>query len=358
MMVSKNRSLFLFSSFVILIGLISFAAYRWQKNTPEPLTNPFKAVEKTASDALTTVAFYELTIPYLRSRPYQSQLGELTKITDNNSYISYLTNYTSDGLRVNGLLTQPKGEKPANGWPAIVFVHGYIPPTLYRTQEKYVEYVNALARSRFVVFKIDLRGHDKSEGTPSGAYYSADYVIDTLNAVAALKASDFVDKNHIGLWGHSMAGNVVMRSFAAQPEIAAVVIWAGAGYSYEDLREFGLNDNSYRPPNTNTSSGVASLRQKLFASHGQFDANSEFWKQVAPANYLNDLKGTIQLHHAKDDTVVDAKYSQGLGTLLDATNVPHEVYFYPTGGHNITGSSFSTAIQRTVDFYKKYLTTP
>jgi|GEM_PF-5243986 len=28
---------------------------------------------------------------------------------------------------------------------------------------------------------------------------------------------------------------------------------------------------------------------------------------------------------------------------------------YPSGGHNINGASFSVAMQRTVDFYKKHL---
>ena len=55
----------------------------------------------------------------------------------------------------NGLLTVPLGDVPAGGFPAIVFVHGYIPPEIYRTTERYVDYVDALARSGFVVFKID-----------------------------------------------------------------------------------------------------------------------------------------------------------------------------------------------------------
>lgn len=341
----------------VVIGAILFGSWlilSLRKN-PEASLSTLGPVEEVARETATAIAFQELTIPYLRNRSYQSSLGEMRQVAKNANYTSYLTSYTSDGLKINGLLTQPSGQKPPEGWPAIVFVHGYIPPTLYRTQEKYVDYIASLARSGFVVFKIDLRGHDMSEGTPSGSYYSAGYVTDTLNAVAALQSADFVNKNKIGLWGHSMAGNVVMRSFAAKPDIPAVVIWAGAGYTYADLREFGLNDNSYRPPNTGSTS--ASLRQKLFDSHGQFDQASDFWKQVAPTNYVNDLKGAIQLHHAEDDTVVSILYSEGLDKILDGTTVPHEFYRYPSGGHNITGSNFSSAMRRTIDFYKKYLGT-
>lgn len=294
-----------------------------------------------------------MTIPYLRERTYTSTLGELQKYQDATNYTAYLTSYTSDGLRINGLLTQPKGEKPAGGWPAIVFVHGYIPPQQYRTTEKYIDYVNTLARNGFVVFKIDLRGHGSSEGDADGGYYSSDYVIDTLNAYAALESADFVDPQRIGLWGHSMAGNILARSFAAKPEIPAVVIWAGAGYTYQDLRDYRINDNSYRP--LNSDNPTQRRRQELFSVHGQFDPNNEFWKEVAPSNYLNDLKGAIQLNHAVDDTVVSINYSRNLNNLLNQTIVEHELKEYPSGGHNISGSSFTQAMNNTVKFYKDHL---
>lgn len=341
---------------VVFISLIVLAGgWWWQKNPPSLEKTINSLIDTTQHDTAKApeTEFQELTIPYLRQKSYQSQLGDLTKITQNTNYTSYLTSYTADGLRINGLLTIPSGDQPAEGWPAIVFIHGYIPPTLYKTQEKYVEYVNNLAKSGFVVFKIDLRGHGTSEGTPTGAYYSAGYVIDTLHAVAALKSADFVDENHIGLWGHSMAGNVVLRSLAVQPDIKAAVIWAGAGYTYQDLRTYGLDDNSYRPPTTSSPAG--SMRQKLFATHGQFDPTSDFWRQVVPTNYLSDFKTAIQLHHAVDDSVVNIKYSEGLAELLTAHNIPHELYTYQTGGHNISGSNFRTAMQRTITFYQTYL---
>ena len=134
-------------------------------------------------------------------------------------------------------------------------MHGYIPPSTYVTTEKYTDYVDFLARSGYVVFKIDLRGHGDSEGVARGGYYSADYVIDTLNARAALENADFVNKNKIGLWGHSMAGNVVTRSLAVRPEIPAIVIWGGAVYTYDDRLKYGISDNSYRPPQDQNRNG-------------------------------------------------------------------------------------------------------
>jgi dipeptidyl aminopeptidase/acylaminoacyl peptidase len=150
-----------------------------------------------------------------------------------------------------------------------------------------------------------------------------------------------------------MAGNIVLRSLAARPQIPAAVIWAGAVYSYTDLSKYRLNDQSYRPPTTSTS--TQRKRQELFDKYGQFENTNPFWKLVAPTNYLGDLKGAIQLNHANDDDVVDIGYSNDFNSLLDKTEVHHELKVYPSGGHNISGVYFSEAMKNTVDFFKKYL---
>lgn len=297
--------------------------------------------------------FGEMTIPYLRTRTYHSRLGELTKYTSTSEFDTYLTSYDSDGLKINGLLTIPKGEPPEGGWRGIVFVHGYIAPSIYRTTEKYEDYVNYLARNGFAVFKIDLRGHGKSEGEAGGAYYSADYVIDTLNARAALATHDLVDPEAIGLWGHSMAGNVTFRAFVAAQNIPALVIWAGAGYSYEDLQKYGLSDNSYRPPAINTER--RRKREEMRAMYGEFERTNSFWSQVAPTNYLEGVAGAVQLHHAVDDKVVNIGYSRDLKPTLDDFGIVNEIYEYQSGGHNLSGSAFTQAMKRTVEFFHAQL---
>ncbi len=214
-------------------------------------------------------------------------------------------------------------------------------------------YVDYLARNGFVVFKIDLRGHGDSEGEAGGGYFGSDYVVDTLNAYAALQSADFVNPKAVGMWGHSMAGNILLRSFVVKPDIPAVVIWAGAVYSYVDRDKYGINDNSYRPPGLSTN--TQNRRQQLQQQYGSPSATSVFWKQVIPTNYLNDLNGAIQIDHAIDDDVVNIGYSRDLISLLDKTKVVHELNEYPSGGHNIEGVSFMQAMQKTVEFFKKYL---
>lgn len=302
---------------------------------------------------LTETPFADMTIPYLRQRNYDGDLGEFKQVSETSTYTSYLTNYTSDGLKINALLTEPKGDMPTGGWPAVVFVHGYIPPTQYATLEKYEDYINYLARNGLVVFKIDLRGHGDSEGDASGAYYSGDYIVDTLNARAALKKADLVNAEKVGLWGHSMAGNVILRSLATDHSIPAAVVWAGAVYTYQDFVDFGIQDDSYRPPSTQTDR--QKRRQELFDTYGQFDAAHEFWSKIVATNYLEGYKGAIQLHHAINDDVVSVEYSQNLAPILENMGIKNEYHEYNTGGHNISNPSFSQAMKSTVEFFKREL---
>lgn len=351
---SRNKVILSSISFILLLGLgAGFLLSHQNQSTSQKKQLAESELESKITSTPIPEQFRSLTVPYLRERSYASKLGEQEVISQDAEYISYLTNYDSDGLRVNGLLTRPTGDTPPGGWPAIVFIHGYIPPSDYQTTGQYADYVDYLARNGFVVFKIDLRGHGNSEGEAGGGYFGSDYIVDTLNARAALATTDFVNPDKIGLWGHSMAGNISMRAWAARPEIPAVVIWAGAVYTYGDREKYGINDSSFSPNSLNTQR--QSRRRELFEKMGSPSAQSNFWQQVIPTNYANDLKGALQIHHAVDDDVVNVGYSRDLIKILENTSVPHALYEYPSGGHNISGASFETAIQRTVDFYKEYL---
>jgi fermentation-respiration switch protein FrsA (DUF1100 family) len=342
---------------VIMLLLLCVIGILVTKNHPMMKTLTTN-MPKLALDSLPD-PIKKMTVPYLRSRTYESQLGDMQVYEEHENYTSYLTSYTSDGLKVNGLLTIPKDgtgtieTKGTRKYPAIVFVHGYIDPQEYVTTERYIAYVDYLARNGFVVFKIDLRGNGQSQGTPGGGYYGSDYVVDTLHAYSALANAKFVNPKDIGLWGHSMAGNIVLRSMAAQPTIPAAVIWAGAVYSYVDQVKYGIHDLSYHPPSF--TSRQNNSRTLLFEKIGSPSATSPVWKLIAPTNYLSDLKGAIEIHHAEDDDTVNVGYSRDLIALLDKTSVPHEFFTYPSGGHNISAPSFDLAMQRSVEFFKKYL---
>ncbi len=337
---------------LLVVGLVGIFGYLKQGQT-EPFTEIKEQISEqfaTPKPARVKDPFDSMTIPYLREREYDSQLGEMELYREYPNYTSYLTSYLSDGNRINGLLTIPKSAGPH---PAIVFVHGYIAPSIYKTTEKYIEYVDYLARNGFVVFKIDLRGHGNSEGLATGLYYSGDYVVDILNAYAALENWEEVDPRRIGLWGHSMAGNLTFRSMVAKQDIPATVVWAGAGFTYLDLREYRIMDTSYRPPSQNTE--VSERRARLRELHGEFEPTDPFWQQVSPINYLDEVEGAIQLNHSIDDNVVSVEYSRNLAKVLAGSSIVVELNEYQSGGHNISGAAFGQAMRDTLRLFQTHL---
>ena len=89
-----------------------------------------------------------MTIAALRQGVYPgSEIVIEAELERGVNYSRYYAYYLSEGLKIYALLTVPDGEPPQSGWPAIVFNHGYIPPDVYRTTERYIAYVDSLARS-------------------------------------------------------------------------------------------------------------------------------------------------------------------------------------------------------------------
>lgn len=270
------------------------------------------------------------------------------------NYRRFYASYLSEGLKIYALLTIPNGERPPGGWPAIVFNHGYIPPNVYRTTERYIAYVDTLARNGYIVFRIDYRGHDRSEGEPRGAYGDPGYTVDVLNALASLRQFPEANPDKIGMWGHSMGGYLTLRAMVISPDIKAGVIWAGVVASYPDM----INRWRRRNPNPNPAPTIPSSarrwRQEWIERYGTPEENPEFWSSISANSYLSEISGPVQLHHGTADDDVPTEFSEILAQQLQAVGKPVELHIYPGDNHNISGY-FNQAMASTVAFFDQYL---
>ena len=322
-------------------------------NTPTPTATLIPTATQTSTPIPTPTPIpHPLEIEAMRAREYPgSDIVIEQELDPGVNYKRYYVSYLSEGLKIYALMTVPNGEIPATGWPVIIFNHGYIPPDVYVTTERYVAYVDLIARSGYIVFRSDYRGHDRSEGEARGAYSSPDYTIDVLNAVASMKRYPDADPNRIGMWGHSMGGYITLRSMVITDDIKAGVIWAGVVGSYEDLL-YNWRRGTSSSPDSQPRPG--SWRATYTDLYGTPEENPEFWNSISANSYLADLSGPIQLHHGTADTDVPLEFSEKLFyQMLDAGQYV-ELYKYEGDNHNIS-NYFSTAMQRTIEFFDRYV---
>jgi dipeptidyl aminopeptidase/acylaminoacyl peptidase len=291
-----------------------------------------------------------MTIAAMRARSYPgSEVTIEQTLSPGSNYERYLASYRSDGLKIYALLTVPRGTPPATGWPVIIFNHGYIPPQEYSPTERYVAYVDALARAGYIVFRPDYRGNGQSEGTPGSPYTSPGYTVDVLNALASMQRYPQADPQRIGMWGHSMGGFLTLRAMVISKDIKAGVIWGGVVAPYADLI------SKWRPtPVERPTFPAGGGWNTLTGPFGSPQENPQFWDSISANAYLQDISGPLQLHHATGDTTVPWAFSQTLYEEMQAVGKPVEFYSYQGDNHNIS-ENFGLAMTRTIAFFNRYL---
>ncbi len=321
-------------------------------STPTPIIKFVTATPMPTATPSPTPTPHPLSVANMRAREYPGSdiLIEQT-LAPGSNYNRYLVAYRSDGLKINALMTVPNGTKPPTGWPVIVFNHGYIPPSQYSPTERYVAYVDGFAKNGYIVLRPDYRGHGDSEGFASGGYGSPDYTIDVLNAVASIKQYKDADPNRIGMWGHSMGGHITLRAMVTTKDVKAGVIWAGVVASYPDLMYNWRRSTNSTPT---ISSSARRWRQVLIDQYGTPEQNPEFWDSISPNTFVADLSGPLQLHHGTADTSVPFEFSEKLYDQVKQAGKSVEYFSYRGDNHNIS-VNFSQAIQRSIQFFNKYV---
>ncbi|MFN8594866.1 MAG: alpha/beta hydrolase [Anaerolineae bacterium] len=315
--------------------------------TPTPTSTP-----------MPTPTPHPLTIDSMRQRSYPgSDITIEQELPRGATYRQYIASYLSDGLKQYGLLTIPVGEKPATGWPAIIFNHGFIPPATYRTTERYVAYVAAIANSGYVVFKPDYRGHGDSEGEASGAYGSPDYVIDVNTRV-------------------DLACPMLIQIISACGDIPGRLHHAPLDGDYEhdqgrcDLgwRRRTISNLFMRPTATPTPEGATPAptptgpaggrnrwRTELVKIYGTPGRESRILELHQHNSYLGEIN-PLELHiTAKLDTSVPLAAS-GKRYIRKCRPPTSRLSCSRIGdNHNAFGELQSTAMQRSIQFFDKYV---
>ncbi|MBX7252407.1 MAG: alpha/beta fold hydrolase [Candidatus Promineofilum sp.] len=349
--------------------------------TTAPSPTATATATATVTPSPTPTPEHPLMIEVMRRQSYPgSELTIERTLEPGENYDRTIASYLSEGNRIYALLTVPWGAPPPTGWPVIIFNHGWIPPEEYVTELRYVEYVDYIARSGYIVFRSDYRGHGNSEGEAGMPYSSPGYTIDVLNGMAAVLTRADADANRVGMWGHSMGGYITLRAMVVSDRIRAGVIWGGVVGPYPDLFQRGavLTPPASTPPastppvstpgETPTVTGAPSPAAAtptpafrrgrwwgdMAAIYGTPEENPAFWASISAPSFVAGISGPVQLHHAITDDTVPWAASQSLYDAMTAAGVPVELYLYDNDSHDID-NNFYTAMRRTVEFFDRYV---
>lgn len=316
---------------------------------------PILAVTPTISTLAATADSYPLAITAMQAKAYPgSDIVIEETLSAGPGYNRYIVSYQSDGLKLFGLLTVPTGVKPAAGWPVILLNHGYIPPSEYSTDQSYAGIVAPLAAAGYIVFKPDYRGHGNSPGIPYQSYVSPDYVTDSLNALASIKKYKDANPNEIGVWGHSMGGNITLHELVITHDFKAAVIMAGVVGSYSDILDWWKARVATGVLTTENDLQTDQLLLQMVSLHGTPQTNPGFWNAIDPTYFISNIGTPVQIQVGSADVVVPPSFSQGLTAQLQKAGKSVTYHLYPGADHNLSPDT-AEAMAEAVSFFNQYL---
>ena len=187
----------------------------------------------------------------------------------------------------------------------------------------------------YVVFSIDNRGSNyrgKAFEEPIYKAMGSVEVDDQVTGVKFLHTLPYVDKERIGVYGHSYGGYMTLMSMFKAGD------YFKAGVSGAPVTTWRLYDTHYTERymgNPNTDSDA-------------YDASSVF-------PYAQDLKGPLLIYHGMADDNVLFTHSTKLYKHLQDMGKPFEVMDYPGKKHSIRGKQTGIHLYHTItNFFDRH----
>ncbi|MDH5506327.1 MAG: alpha/beta fold hydrolase [Anaerolineae bacterium] len=292
-------------------------------------------------ETATPVSYEDLSIASLARRAYGDGLIlELETLDETADFRRVLISYPSDGLTINGFANLPHGEGP---FPVVLVLHGYVEPNTYLVQAYTTLYADYLARAGYLVIHPNYRNHPPSDSGPN--LFRVGYAVDVLNLAAIVNKQagqtgvlQTAKRGALGLWGHSMGGGIALRVITVGANVQAAVLYAPMS---GDER---LNFEHINSVLSDGQRGAEELAAPLYV-----------YPSISPIFHLERIHVPLSIHHGEADTVVPPVWSSDLCQSLQALRKPAECFTYPGQGHNLRAASETLFLQRTLDFFGRYL---
>ena len=152
----------------------------------------------------------------IQSNGWSIEVTDLRDAENEGTAISLTGEETEiNGRVVSGILFKPKDATADNPLPAVVLTHGYL-----NNREMQLQNAIELARRGFVVLTVDREGHGNYEN--SGEQSAVMATSGLYDSVKYLYNMDYVDKDKIGISGHSMGGMTTALTLSQDRQLGLV----------------------------------------------------------------------------------------------------------------------------------------
>ncbi len=294
---------------------------------PRSTASPVTAPEPVSLQALTTKKYNGSDL----------RLGRV--LARNPAYTRYHVTYRSATLTISGILNVPSAPGPH---PALVLNHGYIDPDVYTNGRGLMREQDYLARRGYVVLHTDYRNHaESSKDSSSELNLRLGYTEDVVNAVLALRTSQYVDPSRIALLGRSMGGGITYNVLVTQPGLVkAAVVFAPVSSDAAD------NFNRWTRPDR-------PIATQILRKYGEPAANPSFWRNVSAVNFFGRVTEPVLIHHGESDSTCPIAWSRESLAALKAAGKDATLFTYP-GEEHAFGPAWPTSMARTVSFLKQH----
>lgn len=133
--------------------------------------------------------------------------------------------FTSDGLKIAGILRLPEGAADGKPRPAFAILHGFGSNKGAGNVLGPCDFLTGLG---YATLRFDMRGCGESEGE-KGRLICLEQVEDTRNAVSFLRTRAEIDPERIALIGSSFGAAVAIYTGGVDERVAAVISSGGWG---------------------------------------------------------------------------------------------------------------------------------
>lgn len=331
---------------IILLVAITFSiiAFILFSNFQRQNKLPFKNNAEQQQNVTEEKILHPDSIPTMSEKEFNGSDLKLVKVLSKNEYYTrYSITYKSEGFKISGIMNVPNGKGP---FPVLILNHGFIEPQNYTNGQGLKREQDFFARNGYVVLHSDYRNYGLSDFDPNNDIRPrSGYVEDVINAVSTLKKSNltFLDKENIGMLGHSMGGGITLNIMVTKPEIVkAYVLLAPINSDYkENFDRWVLSD-------------WPEVAQQFYDKYGTYEENPELWKSISAKYYLDKVSSPVMIHQGVLDEDVPVQWSQDLNNMLKEKNKDITYFEYPKEGHTFFDAQ-SLVMERTLKFFNENL---